>query len=76
MLSKNFEVTHLIRPQVWHFIFTISILKNLKIWRRFRSNPTKKIGKIFPQNYNAPFQIPPSYAILESKNRLKTFIRF
>lgn len=29
-----------------------------------------KIGKIFPQNYNVKFLKPPSYAILESKNRL------
>ena len=29
-----------------------------------------KNWKNFLQNYNAPFQIPPSYAILESKNRL------
>lgn len=59
-----------IRPQVWHFIFAISILIIFKIWFRFRSNYILKIEKIFPQNYNAPFQIPPSYAILESKNRL------
>jgi hypothetical protein len=29
-----------------------------------------KIEKIFPQKYNAKILIPPSYAILKSKNRL------
>lgn len=70
MLSKNFGVTHSIRPQVWHFIFAISILTIFKIWFRFRSNYTLKIEKIFPQKYNVKILIPPSYAILESKNRL------
>nr|DAW99254.1 MAG TPA: hypothetical protein [Bacteriophage sp.] len=42
----------------------------LKIWFKFRSNPTKKIGKISPQILLLKILIPPSYAILESKNRL------
>nr|DAV83445.1 MAG TPA: hypothetical protein [Bacteriophage sp.] len=46
-MPKNFEVTHSIRPQVWHFIFAISILIISKIWFRFCSNPTLKIEKIF-----------------------------
>nr|DAE76862.1 MAG TPA: hypothetical protein [Bacteriophage sp.] len=70
MLSKNFEVTHSIRPQVWHFIFAISILTIFKIWFRFRLNPTLKIEKIFPQILLLKISTPPSYAILESKNRL------
>lgn len=70
MLPKNFEVTHSIRPQVWHFVFKISILTIPKIWFGFRSNPTLKIEKIFPQILLLKISIPPSYAILESKNRL------
>lgn len=35
-----------------------------------------KNWKNFSQNYNAPFQIPPSYAILYSKIREKLFSKF